>query len=609
MGQYELDVRDAYERVKKRPFFGPPLKGKGQYELRRVLGVGGMGAVFEATDRKLGRKVALKIASAATNDAERFRVEALSTAAFTACPSIVIVYDAGVVSDELFIAMELIQGEDLASLLDNGRTYDEAGGERVQKGPLTEEEWRQHFAQVFLNVFYALEFAHANGVTHRDVKPGNIMVLEGYSRVKLLDFGIAKSQRGGRKDLTVAGALLGTPYYMAPEQVSGRPDVGPPADQWAAASVLHEALTGGIPYIGTCSGDDPLHVTFGKMSVEIKSGYAQYRQKLPNWVPQEIGDMLERMLQPEPEGRFESMREAVEILAQAAGLKCPSSPKTTMDDVEATGWHEVPQLPGSVHETLAEPESPVPPAPEIVLDDEADLPGEASVMLGVIRASPVPVAVQRPTEPPPQEVDLSRSEDTVLLQQMPNIIRPNSTYYVFLALFVLAIALVVVAILLTKPSITSTTHLGMDASPRPSIPTSTDAAIMPVDADVSSPEGLDAAVDTQIVSDGAVEEMFTTTDVPTIQEEDSGSRHHSSRHHRDRDAPPPPETPNQHAARVLREQSVAQCCRGTGGTPLATLLREDEEHPVRGLRDCREPDPPCAEHDDHRPWCRMCGHH
>lgn len=617
MGQYEEDFEEAKRRVRELKYFGPDCGGRGQYELLRVLGVGGMGAVFEARDRKLGRKVAVKIASANNKDAERFRVEAMSTAAFTACPNIVVVYDAGAISNELYISMELIDGKDLAGLLDDGRVYDDGTGPCVQRGPITEDEWRQHFAQIFLDVFYALAFAHAGKVTHRDVKPQNIMVFDGYGRAKLLDFGIAKSKRNGNKELTVAGSLLGTLYYMAPEQMGSKVDVGPPADQWAAAAVLHESLTGEIPYSEGCTGEDPLHVVFAKMTLEIANGYGKYRARLPPWVPEEIGDMLEGMLQPQPENRLESMMEAVRIVARANGLRCPTdpSPRST-DDVEATGWHPIPDVPGVAgHETLAAPPDPPVPSANANIDGlDGRQPGEASVILRVspVPAPPPPVAL--PAQAPSSKLgDAASEEELARAQALITGPKIRSTHIAIGVGLLVLLGLVAIAVWLGSGSPPRPTRVDAAAArttaldaPEASVPldvSPSDVANAPdatvSDADASS--DVDAAAPAATVdstpSTNEGDASLVDDDTPTAQEEDSGSRRRRRRENRDTSSQPAPSQLSSHE----RHEYQRQCC--TPGLLLRSL------YPEIGVSTCPPPRPEnCEGRNARTDWCRWCGH-
>ncbi|HYM80695.1 MAG TPA: protein kinase [Candidatus Limnocylindria bacterium] len=203
----------------------------GHYRIERALGEGGMGLVYVATDLKLERSVALKVIRGALGDLrqrERFWREAKAAAAFNH-PNVCHLYEIGEDRGELFIAMELLEGETLAQCLGSGAL------------PVAEA------VRIGLEVLSALATLHRRGFVHRDVKPSNVFLLAD-GRVKLLDFGLVlpgPSEGPVRHEpgLTMTGVVLGSPRYMAPEQVRGETMDGR-ADLFALAAVLHEAVTG-----------------------------------------------------------------------------------------------------------------------------------------------------------------------------------------------------------------------------------------------------------------------------------------------------------------------------------------------------------------------------
>lgn len=206
----------------------------GRYAIEEVLGQGGFGVVYRATHLALGQPVALKFLSASwANSAEiraRFQREAFTLARLRH-PGIVAVHDFGEVDGCLFLAMELVDGETLASSLPRDRPLPDA---RV--------------AAVLDQICEVLAVAHAAGVVHRDLKPDNVMLSGG--RVKLLDFGLALTVEPGAARLTRTHAIQGTPTYMSPEQCRGR-DVGPATDVYALGVMLYELLTGRPPFDGS----------------------------------------------------------------------------------------------------------------------------------------------------------------------------------------------------------------------------------------------------------------------------------------------------------------------------------------------------------------------
>ena len=206
-----------------------------RYRVERSIGRGGMAEVFLAHDILLDRPVALKVLfpeyAIDPNFVERFRREAQSAAALTH-PNIVAVYDWGKVNTTYFIAMEYIEGKTLATLL-------------KERGPLSPT----HACDVISEVAAALSFAHENGVIHRDVKPGNILIGLG-GQVKVADFGIARALGANVEEaLTEIGSVMGTATYLSPEQAQGaQPD--PRSDIYSLGVMMYELVAGRAPFVG-----------------------------------------------------------------------------------------------------------------------------------------------------------------------------------------------------------------------------------------------------------------------------------------------------------------------------------------------------------------------
>ena len=203
----------------------------GRYQIVRELGRGAMGVVYEATDPHIGRAVALKtirldaLSSNAEELAQRFKNEARAAGRLNH-PNIVTIYDAGEEDGVLYIAMELLEGRTLHALLAEKRFP----GEQA--------------IDVARQICAGLQFAHSKGIIHRDIKPGNVMVVsEGL--VKITDFGIA---RGGEA-MTLTGQVLGTPHYMSPEQVLGKA-LDNRSDLFSVGVILYEMFTGERPFEG-----------------------------------------------------------------------------------------------------------------------------------------------------------------------------------------------------------------------------------------------------------------------------------------------------------------------------------------------------------------------
>src|SRR5689334_1298146 len=208
------------------------LQTVGRYEITGELGRGAMGVVYKALDPTIGRTVALKTMRLDVHglDAQemvrRFQNEARAAGVLNH-PNIVTIYDAGEEDGIFYIAMEFIEGTTLHEVLTEQRVL------------ATDE-----VLQLTRQISRGLDYAHSNGIVHRDIKPANIMIT-GNGTVKIMDFGIAKS--GGQ--VTNTGQVLGTPNYMSPEQVKGRPLDGR-SDLFSLGVILYEMLTGEKPFVG-----------------------------------------------------------------------------------------------------------------------------------------------------------------------------------------------------------------------------------------------------------------------------------------------------------------------------------------------------------------------
>ena len=205
----------------------------GDYELIEELGRGGMGVVFRARQISLNREVAVKMILrgrlASDADLERFLAEASATAKLEHS-NIVPVYDVGDVDGRPFFSMQLVEGETLTDAVSNG--------------PLPQ----RRAAEIVAKIARAIAFAHREGILHRDLKPGNIMIADDGTPM-ITDFGLAK-QASSEENLTRSGMLLGTPAYMSPEQAGGRRAlVGPLSDVYSLGCVLYFALTGRSPFV------------------------------------------------------------------------------------------------------------------------------------------------------------------------------------------------------------------------------------------------------------------------------------------------------------------------------------------------------------------------
>ncbi len=268
---------------------------KERYKVLRLLGEGGMGGVYEAEHVEVGKHVAVKFVSAvhaqSTQIAARLKREARSTGALES-DHIVQVFDAG--EDQvhgLFLVMELLRGKDLAVLLE--------GGKRVSV---------LDASLIAFQAALGLERAHDAGIIHRDLKPANVFVCEkqdGRAIVKLVDFGIAKLVRDANEEgldpgITRAGAVLGTPQYMSPEQAQGLDTLDLRTDVYSLGAVLFELITGEPPH--------PNMPTYEQTILRIVITDApRLSEKMPE-VSRDLDDLVASMLARDPNGRPPHMR-------------------------------------------------------------------------------------------------------------------------------------------------------------------------------------------------------------------------------------------------------------------------------------------------------------
>ena len=262
----------------------------GRYRLEAQLARGGSAEVWRATDLVLERAVALKLLRAGSDEAsrERFRAEARHAGALQH-PGIAAVHDFGESADGVsaWLVMELVDGEPLSAQL-------------AREGALGVARALDVVAQAA----DALQAAHASGVVHRDVKPGNLMVRRD-GTVKVTDFGIARLAEGPRPDEQTTGLVVGTAAYLSPEQAAGRP-VSPASDVYALGVVAYECLTGQRPFTGATPAD------------VARQHLHDEPPPLPASVPPGVVDLVERCLEKDPADRPE---DAGAVARQARALR------------------------------------------------------------------------------------------------------------------------------------------------------------------------------------------------------------------------------------------------------------------------------------------------
>lgn len=260
----------------------------GRYETGQRLGSGGMSNVYMATDRILERTVAVKILAEHLSDDERFvarfKREALAVAKLIH-PNIVQVYDTGVDDGRHYIVMEYVDGRSGAQILQ-------------RQGPVEPET----AADIGVQACSGLDYAHRRGIIHRDVKPGNLMIVGGpvgggEMTVKLTDFGIARAIEQTR--ITQVGSVVGTAAYLAPEQVRGE-EATPATDVYALGVVLYQFLTGRLPYEGS---------TLAELAVRQQNEKPLPPSTYNDEVPETLGAAVLRALEGDPNRRYASADE------------------------------------------------------------------------------------------------------------------------------------------------------------------------------------------------------------------------------------------------------------------------------------------------------------
>jgi serine/threonine-protein kinase len=271
-------VSDAQQRYRR----------LGKYELHQLLGEGAMGIVWKAYDTVLRRYVALKLLSASfrkTKDMqERFLREARAAGGIQH-PNIVTVYDLGESEGQLFIAMELVEGRDLSDMI-------------ALRDPLALERK----LDIAIEVLTGLHFAHQRGVIHRDVKPSNVRVMPD-GRVKIMDFGIARLQKA---DATGSGAIVGTPTYMAPEQITNGA-ITPATDVFSVGCMLYELLcyqrpfeaesVHGVLYQVLTTEPRPLRTVAPSIPAALERVVAKAMNKVPHERYESAGQMMSTLQQ------------------------------------------------------------------------------------------------------------------------------------------------------------------------------------------------------------------------------------------------------------------------------------------------------------------------
>jgi serine/threonine protein kinase len=281
------------------------LAGHPRYRVDRLVGQGGMGAVYEAEHRLMGRTVALKVIhpryTSSPAAVERFRREVRSAASL-AHPNVVAAHDAEQAGRTFFLVMEFVRGESLAALV-------------RRRGPLPVRDACEYARQACLGLQHAFE----KGLIHRDVKPDNLMLADD-GTVKVLDFGLARlhdtvdavAEKGlGDGQLTAAGSVMGTPDYIAPEQAADAHSADIRADLYSLGCTLYQLLTGQVPFAGsTLAAKLRAHAERKPVPMVL----------LRQDVPAEVTTVVDRLMAKRPEDRYATPKDAADALAPFAAV-------------------------------------------------------------------------------------------------------------------------------------------------------------------------------------------------------------------------------------------------------------------------------------------------
>jgi len=293
----------------------------GKYRVEKKLGEGAMGVVYAGTHVGLGRPIALKTLkqelSTEPSLLDRFEQEARAASAI-GHPNIVQVFDLGSLpGGGRYMVMEYLSGSDLGTTLSDA-------------GPLP----LNRVVPIFEQLLSALGAAHERGIVHRDLKPDNLMItrIDDVDHLKIVDFGISKVLEKANdglataKDKTAFGAILGTPAYMAPEQVRGQRDLDQRCDIWSCGIVLFELLVGRTPWVGE---------TFPQILAEILEGSPAGIQSIDASLPDSVDVVLKKALAKDREQRYASaaeMRAALTACLSGSAGAAPPAPVSADDD-------------------------------------------------------------------------------------------------------------------------------------------------------------------------------------------------------------------------------------------------------------------------------------
>ena len=341
------------------PLIGSELQGR--YRVIRLLGEGGMGAVYEAENLTIGRKVAIKVLHAqfATNPqvVQRFHQEARAAAAI-GHPNIIEVLDMGKLDDGAsYMVLEYLEGKDWSDEIE-------------ESGPLP----LSRVASILVQVCDALQAAHTAGIIHRDLKPENIFLIERHERddfVKVLDFGISKvlPSDSEQRALTQTNMMLGTAYYMSPEQTRAAKHVDHRSDIFTLGVILFQALTGYYPF-----NDAALPMLFVKICTEEPKPLSDYRSDLPS----QVESVFRKLIAKDVKKRYQSCAQVkAALLPFIDHDDAPAMVEGALDPKDQAAS----ALTGSVPDEA--PDAPV-PAIASVANDALPVPKRNALLLALV---------------------------------------------------------------------------------------------------------------------------------------------------------------------------------------------------------------------------------
>jgi serine/threonine-protein kinase len=393
----------------------PGITEIGKYKIMGLLGEGAMGVVYRATDSVIGRTVAVKVMSESiARHAElrqRFMHEAQAAGSMQH-PNIISLYDLGELGGHLYIVMEYVEGVDLAQLISSRK-------------PLT----LQTKLDIIIDVLSGLSYAHKRGIVHRDIKPANIRIAED-GRAKIMDFGVAHLSTS---ELTVTGTVVGTPAYMAPEQITGSRTM-PATDLFATGAVLYELVTGAKAFSAP---------TIQSLYFKIVSEPPVPIVEVLPGLPPELNRIIGKALEKDPKDRYATALDMANDLTQLRATLSDATRPGTMS-LSATVARQLAQqqrepkrnrqlvIGGAALGVVViaaglfamtrrkQPENSAPPATKIVADSAA-APRAEEQKVAVVPPTPAPVVEESPViktrerekpspPPPPAPARTKKSE-------------------------------------------------------------------------------------------------------------------------------------------------------------------------------------------------------